>query len=108
MKDQGRDVRKFAATAVGNVGPVAQPAVSNLSASLQDENGDVGNFAACTLGRIRANAKAVIPHLITALQDENVCVCAALIPAILLVRFSTASSSEVESRSVWSTLSFVA
>jgi HEAT repeat protein len=68
LKDEDSNVRQEAAVALGNLGPLAKPAIPALSATLTDQDSTVRYRAAEALGHIGPNA---VGSLVEALKDED-------------------------------------
>jgi len=65
------DVRRSAATALGNIGPKAEKAVPALIQALKDKHEFVRYYAAIALGKIGRGAEKAVPALIEALKDKD-------------------------------------
>jgi len=74
LKDSDMSVRRYAALALGEIGPAASEASPALAAALQDSNGDVRYAATGALGRIGPAASEAVPALTAALKDSDVAV----------------------------------
>jgi HEAT repeat protein len=64
-----KDVREIIVFIIGKSGPEAWPAISALTAALEDKDEDVREYAAEALGKIGPRAKAAVPALIDALRN---------------------------------------
>ncbi len=60
--------RREAAWVLKELGPVAAPAVPELTAALRDENDAVASYAAMALGEIGPQARGAVPALLEALR----------------------------------------
>jgi HEAT repeat protein len=74
LKDSDMGVRRYAALALGRIGPGACEAVPALAVALRDSDGDVRYAAAGALGRIGPAASEAVPALAVALKDSDVAV----------------------------------
>lgn len=76
-------MRVKAVLGLGQIGPTAKRAVSNIIDALKyDENADVRRFAAQALGKIGICAKDTLDALINALKDKDSYVCASAANAL--------------------------
>jgi HEAT repeat protein len=66
--------RRYAAEALGKIGPEAKEAIPALIAALNDQDADVRRYAADALGEIGPEAKVAVPALIAALNDQDIVV----------------------------------
>lgn len=64
-------VRKRAVRSLGDLGPVALPALPHLIAALRDPTTSVRLEAMAALGRIGPSAEPAIPYLVSLLADEE-------------------------------------
>ncbi|HIO09361.1 TPA: hypothetical protein EYN09_20810, partial [Candidatus Poribacteria bacterium] len=71
LQDQNKDVRIYAAFALGMIGEEAIDAVSALIQALQDQNPEVRGDAVQALGSIGSGAEDAVPALIQTLQDQD-------------------------------------
>lgn len=71
LKDEDEQVRRDAATALGDIGPAAKDAVPALIVALKkDADEDVRRNVATALGEIGPMAKGAVPALIIALKKD--------------------------------------
>jgi HEAT repeat protein len=75
LKDEDSNVRQEAAAALGNLGPLAKPAIPALSETLNDQDSTVRYRAVEALGRIGPKAVGVIVEALTN-DDPRVRSCA--------------------------------
>ncbi len=71
LKDENKQVRWRAASALAEIGAEASSAVPALIVTLQDEDEYIRRIAAYALGKIGLEASAAVPKLIDGLQDED-------------------------------------
>jgi len=71
LKDSNSSARKFAAEALGKIGPAAKEAVPALIAALKDSEWNVRDSAEEALEDIGPAAKKAVPALIAALKDSD-------------------------------------
>ena len=84
LKDEDKTVRMYAASAIGEIGPVAEAAVPVLAEALKDDDQGVRTTAAYALGHI--GSITAVQTLRTALQDENEWVRKAAADALKKIR----------------------
>jgi hypothetical protein len=65
LRSPDSNARRYAASALGGIGPEAKEAVPALITTLKDQNVDVRRYAASVLGEIGPPAKEAVPALIT-------------------------------------------
>src|SRR5262249_35033071 len=70
LKSRSIHVRWSAASALGEVGPAATTAVSDLVKALNDK-APVRTYATAALGKIAGNPKLAVPALISVLDEED-------------------------------------
>jgi HEAT repeat protein len=68
LRSPDSNARRYAASALGGIGPEAKEAVPALITTLKDQNVDVRRYAASVLGEIGPPA---VPELIAALKDQD-------------------------------------
>lgn len=71
LSDENRDVRRFSALSLAEIGPRAKPALRPLIRALKDEESSVRSAVAEALGNIGPLAKEAVPALREALRDDN-------------------------------------
>jgi HEAT repeat protein len=71
LKDENKQVRWRAASALGEIGAEASSAVPALIVTLQDEDEYIRRIGAYALGKIGPEASVAVPKLIDALQDSD-------------------------------------
>src|SRR5207302_4503403 len=65
------DARRYAAAALGEIGPPARSAVPELTAALKDADAPLRPLAARALGKIGADAGPAVPAIIEMLSAEQ-------------------------------------
>lgn len=79
LKDDSPHVRKYVASALGDIGAPAKAAIPNLVHNLKDKDPSVRSTTASVLGEFGCAAKEAVPLLTAALEDpeHDVRLCAA-------------------------------
>ena len=71
FKESDEDVRRAAASSLGDVGPDARAAVPDLSVALKDEHCEVRKAAVDALRKIGPDAVAAVPALIEVTNKDT-------------------------------------